>query len=100
MKNNEWGFQGDVVLIRVPAVRGEKQETRVVQEGEHTGHAHRLNEHADIYQDGDRRYVRARDGARLTHEEHDTTVITEGDYEVRIVRQKDPFTKLISRVVD
>ena len=93
--------QGDVILIRVDAVRGEKQKTKVVQEGEHTGHAHRLNEFGTVFFEGESKFVSVNGGkATISHEEHLPIEIEEGNYEVRIVRQKDPFTKLISKVVD
>jgi hypothetical protein len=96
--------QGDVVLIKVDSLPKEaklKKGARVVQEGEHTGHAHRLNENGSVWEMGDQKYVRIdNEYATLTHEEHNTEIIERGDYEVRIVRQKDPFSKIVSRVVD
>ena len=95
--------QGDVVLIKIEkAPLGNKKTNNVIQEGEHTGHAHRITQgRAYILQTQELMYVRAEaGGATITHEEHLPVTIEEGDYEVRIVRQKDPFTKLVSRVVD
>jgi hypothetical protein len=95
--------QGDVVLIRIDeAPTGKKTNTNVIQEGEHTGHAHRITQgNANIFTNDGIMYVKALGGgATITHEEHLPVTIEEGDYEVRIVRQKDPFTKLVSRVVD
>jgi hypothetical protein len=95
--------QGDVVLIKIEkAPKGKLKPSKVIQEGEHTGHAHRITDgDANIFTLGDKMYVKAqRGGATITHEEHLPVTIEEGDYEVRIVRQKDPFTKLVSRVVD
>lgn len=92
--------QGDVVLIKTEKILGEVLDTKVVQEGEHTGHAHRLNEFGSVYRSEANLYVKALKGARISHEEHLPIEIEEGEYEVRIVRQKDPFSKLISKVVD
>jgi len=94
--------QGDVILIKTSKVTGKRKKTNIVQEGEHTGHAHKfLSDNAEIYQDKDRMFVRINNkSADLIHEEHLPITIEEGEYEVRIVRQKDPFTKLISKVVD
>jgi hypothetical protein len=95
--------QGDVVLIKIDeAPQGIVKKTNVIQEGEHTGHAHRITRgNAAISIVSDKMYVKAGNGgATITHEEHLPVTIEEGDYEVRIVRQKDPFTKLVSRVVD
>jgi hypothetical protein len=99
--------QGDVVLIRRDgATRGgipKANRTNVVQDGEHTGHAHRFTTgEATIYEtNGLVTSLKVTSPkAFLTHEEHLPVEIEEGEYEVRIVRQKDPFTKMISRVVD
>lgn len=98
--------QGDVVLVKINQIPKEAKKdntksARVVQEGEHTGHAHRMTEAGQVYSVGEQKYVRVESGyALLSHEEHNTEVIEQGDYEVRIVRQKDPFSKLVSRVVD
>ena len=95
--------QGDVVLLKITkAPEGTKKKDNVIQEGEHTGHAHRITEGiGSIFMSGGQMYVRAgKEGATITHEEHLPVTIEEGDYEVRIVRQKDPFTKLVSRVID
>jgi glutamine cyclotransferase len=96
--------QGDVVLIKlstsVPSGT-DKKKTNVIQEGEHTGHAHRITQgDADICVSEGNMFVRARSASTITHEEHLPVTIEQGDYEVRIVRQKDPFTKLVSKVVD
>lgn len=95
--------QGDVCLIPCKEVSGEKLKTNVIQEGEHTGHAHRITSgKATIFGSGNvRSYLRvAKGGATITHEEHLPVKVPEGDYEVKIVRQKDPFTKLIAPVLD
>lgn len=95
--------QGDVVLIPVNSVKGKELKSKVVQEGEHTGHAHRLmNGTGTLFETEDgTKYLSVRGESEiLTHEEHAPHLIEEGDYEVRIVRQKDPFTKLIAPVVD
>jgi len=94
--------QGDVLIIKTNKITGKKQNTHIVQEGEHTGHTHKfLSNNIEIYQDNDKKYLRVLNGSSdLTHEEHLPITIEEGEYEVRIVRQKDPFTKLISKVID
>lgn len=93
--------QGDVILIKRDAVKGKKAKTLTIQEGEHTGHAHRITSgRGNIFQDGDMKFVKALGPVTITHEEHLPLTIEEGEYEVRIVRQKDPFSKIVSRVVD
>lgn len=98
--------QGDVILIPIKMIdetKNEKLKGTVVQEGEHTGHAHRfLDGNVELFGEGSkRRFLRVlKGGSTITHEEHLPQTIEQGDYEVRIVRQKDPFTKLVSKVVD
>ncbi len=95
--------QGDVVLIKTDKLNGKKLKGFVIQEGEHTGHAHRFTPNtAQLFGVGkERQSLRVlKGGTTITHEEHLPITIEEGDYEIRIVRQKDPFTKLISKVVD
>jgi len=95
--------QGDVVLIkRNRAVAGIMTKNNVVQEGEHTGHAHRITSgNATVFNlDGQLSIKVLSGGATITHEEHLPVTIEEGEYEVRIVRQKDPFTKLVNKVID
>lgn len=103
--NVKYWQQGDVLLIKIDKseVKGEKIKGVVVQEGEHTGHAHRFNGQENIvslFGTEEQKYLTLTDTATLYHEEHLPVTIEKGDYEVRIIRQKDPFTKLISRVVD
>lgn len=95
--------QGDVVLIKVDSIMAPEMKGSVIQEGEHTGHAHRFQPNtAQLFgSEGTRTHLRAlKGGTTITHEEHLPVKIDEGDYEIRIVRQKDPFTKLISSVID
>ena len=101
MKKISYYQQGDVILIKTDKVQGKKTSTKVIQEGEHTGHAHRITGgNGTLFQEGETKFLKVLGSATITHEEHLPTVVEEGDYEVRIVRQKDPFSKLVSRVVD
>lgn len=93
--------QGDVILIKNACIKGEVQKTLVVQEGEHSGHAHRFSRPTtQLYLDGTQKYVRLAESDVIEHEEHFPLEIERGDYEVRIVRQKDIFTKVIAPVID
>jgi hypothetical protein len=80
---------GDVLLTskQIPKSAKRKQ-TKIVAEGEVTGHAHRL-ENGTIYEDGEQLYVRARKGAALTHEEHLREEIAQDEYQVTIQREYD-----------
>lgn len=101
MKSIKYYQQGDVILIKRDGVEGDKIKSKVIQEGEHTGHAHRITSgNGTLFQQGETKFLRVVNSATVTHEEHLPVTIEEGDYEVRIVRQKDPFSKLVSKVVD
>lgn len=76
----------------------------VLQEGEHTGHAHRLHgdgftvfEHPTTKQKH-LRIVKA--PVALRHEEHNKIDVPPGDYEVRIVKEYDHFEEETRNVVD
>ena len=101
--------QGDVLIkqrSRIPT--GVKKLTPkargwVFAEGEHTGHAHCVAdvEALEMYEDSDGTiWVRVREEARLTHEEHNAQTIAPGVYEIGIVREIDPFSEEIREVMD
>lgn len=101
--------QGDVVMIKIEGKPNDAKaltngtEAVVVQEGEHTGHAHRFLTHGgnvQMFGSGDTKFLSVLGDSTITHEEHLPITIEQGDYEVRIVRQKDPFSKVVSRVID
>lgn len=103
MKSITYYQQGDVVLVKTNKIEGTKLKGSVIQEGEHTGHAHRFQPNtAQLFgSEGTRTHLKAlKGGTTITHEEHLPVTIPAGEYEIRIVRQKDPFTKLISKVID
>jgi len=82
--------QGDVLLKRVvviPAGAKLADGERVVERGELTGHAHRLEGMAAIYTRYGVMYVLAGAGARLVHEEHAAIDLPPGDYQV--IRQRE-----------
>jgi hypothetical protein len=104
---------GDVLLMRVQSPAEIKNPEKfiatgntVVQEGEKTGHAHRLggNAQTEIFanlDNPDERYVAVFDGeATLSHEEHKPVTIEEGLYKVVIEREFDPTTEVVRRVYD
>nr|MDO8118730.1 hypothetical protein [Candidatus Sigynarchaeota archaeon] len=96
--------QGDVLLIEVleipePSIR---LCTRIVLEGEATGHAHRITS-GSIYQASDDMYIDAQKGTTLVHDEHGPIELEPGFY--RVVRQieydpADPKTRMGSWVLD
>lgn len=97
---------GDVILVptnNLPDIAKPIKEMKdVVQWGEVTNHAHRL------YGDGftiletpeKKRYLKLIKTTALRHEEHAKIDLPSGDYEVRIVREKNHFDDLVAPVVD
>lgn len=61
----------------------------IVERGEATGHAHRLVLGDVMQQVRNQRELRlvSSGGAQLTHDEHDTIVLPEGEY--RVLRQRE-----------
>lgn len=92
--------QGDVLLI---ASNSERIDTMraiptadgadlIIQEGEITGHAHRMvSRHAAMYRsETDQRYLRVTAPTPLTHEEHRAIEIPPGVYRVTIHSEYQP----------
>lgn len=78
-------------------------KTKVVQEGEHTGHAHRLyDDEAIIYEEPKTKmkYLKIVKPTALKHEEHPEIMIPPGTYRVGIVREVDHFENEIRKVMD
>lgn len=100
--SREFFQQGDVILIPedLPKNRNEIKSP-VVQEGEHTGHAHRLTggeyeqfEHKNV------RYLRIVKPTTLKHEEHHPIEIPLGTYRIGIVKQFDYESHETRNVID
>jgi len=103
--------QGDVLIKGVTEIPKEltKIKGTALQYGEHTGHAHRLeNEDHELFANPDdidrngngRKFLRLLKPTNLSHEEHDTITLPPGDYEVTIVREYDHFDQIIRDVAD
>lgn len=103
--------QGDVVLVKIDSIPKDlvKVKTDFLQEGEVTGHYHRL--HGEGFQifapkgvpydnDTQRKHLRLVQPASLKHEEHNEIKLPPGDYEVRIVREYNHFNEEARRVAD
>lgn len=105
--------QGDILLERVSDdeidTELEDRGTRVVLEGEATGHAHRLtdgttlepaDQNGESVEELDLFVEVPEDGAELTHEEHHTIELEPGTYRVQRQRTWDPNTRGTRRVLD
>lgn len=97
--------QGDVLLIPCEIIGDPKSlKTGVIQEGEHTGHAHRFmpSDDAMLFEQPKtkKRHLRLLKPTTITHEEHKPIDLPPGDYEVRIVREYDHFKEESRAVLD
>ena len=93
--------QGDILLVKAEAHEGEKLESLVIQEGEVTGHAHRIADPdtaALFGVNGIAEFVVVSQPAEIVHEDHDTVNLEAGIY--RVIRQREYSPKANRRVLD
>lgn len=102
-ENLVWFQQGDVTIKPVSEIPdGAKPVgSRVLREGEATGHAHRVTT-ADVllFLHEGTLYMRAPSGTEVVHEEHNALSIPPGDYVVGAVREYDHFAEESRWVLD
>ncbi|MHA1732518.1 MAG: hypothetical protein ACTSU5_11275 [Promethearchaeota archaeon] len=86
--------QGDVLLRKVddiPKYLRHQPKTNVLVEGEVTGHAHRaLNCDLFGFTEFEISFLKAKEGAKLVHEEHGPIDLEPGCYEVVRQMEYDP----------
>lgn len=95
--------QGDVLLFVENEIPNTlvSMNTNVVQEGEHTGHAHRLDTGEVFIEPKTKvKYLKLVNPTMLRHEEHKAFNVPAGLYRVGIVREVDPFEDEIRAVKD
>lgn len=100
--------QGDVLLQEVRALpAGARKAQRsnrgwVLAEGESTGHAHvtRTAGCELLEAPGGQRFLSVKKNAAVVHEEHKSVTVPPGLWEVRRVREFDPFEERIREVAD
>jgi len=101
--------QGDVLIERVAAVpeavaKQKKSRRIVLAHGEATGHHHalELEDPADWWKRGEglteEKFVKVKQPARVTHQEHSTINLPAGTY--RITRQREYSPEAIRNVAD
>lgn len=110
--------QGDVVFHQepIPTTKLERVAHHVIQEGEHTGHAHRIR----IFRHGEQsasatacpqwemfvdkntntKYLKVARPIEVDHEEHKTVTIPPGEYRIGIVQEYDHFAEEARLVQD
>lgn len=96
--------QGDVIIepAEIPS-NANKSDTNVLQEGEATGHAHRLFDgDYQVYEEPKtkQKHLRLLTPTALRHEEHKEIILPPGDYRIGIVREYDHFSEEARRVTD
>lgn len=84
--------QGDVIVLPVEELSGQKLPHLTLAEGEVTGHKHCISEGlAELYEKDGTFYLRVlSDTATLTHEEHRAIQIPQGNWTIRIQREYEP----------
>jgi hypothetical protein len=98
-----WYQQGDVTIKPVASIPGGASpvNTRVLREGEATGHAHRATgAGVQLFIHGDTLYMRAPAGTDVVHEEHEVIKVPPGLYEIGAVREYDHFEEVTRTVFD
>lgn len=95
---------GDVLLKRIDKMpKGLKQlNTRILKEGEATGHMHELTSgQVSVYADSKgQKYVQVEQEATLIHPEHNALQIKEGVYMMIEERELNVFANEIKQVTD
>tara|TARA_Y100000590_G_C15655566_1_gene990465 strand:+ start:233 stop:538 length:306 start_codon:yes stop_codon:yes gene_type:complete len=75
--------------------------SKVIAQGEKTGHHHVLNGFCQIYQmNNEIKYFEAKGNLELTHPEHNTLEIPIGKYVIEHEREYNPFVNLEEEVYD
>ena len=94
--------QGDVLIEKVPQIKGKKLNHLTLAYGEVTNHHHTITKgDAELYEDNGTLYLRVlSDEASLTHQEHQTLTIPKGDFIVKRVREVDHFAEEVRQVRD
>lgn len=101
---------GDVILNKVAKLPSgvKPKKGHLLQEGEHTGHAHRLwptvgktaEESFRLHEKDGELFAEIIQITALRHEEHKEILLAPGNYKVGIIKEFDPFEKVIRNVVD
>ena len=97
---------GDVLLYEAPIPKGAKKVKKdprgvVLAEGEATGHAHVVTGGScALLEHEGRTFLSVKEPVTVRHQEHKPQVIQPGNYEVKQVREVDPFSEEVRKVRD
>lgn len=108
MKSEFTNQQGDVVIETWDSIPkdarqiGSKRGRIILADGEHTGHAHAIEdiEGVQMFEKDGMFYIRVIKEVELKHEEHKAQKIEPGIYRVRGVREYSHFDEEARRVAD
>jgi hypothetical protein len=104
MKNNTKIIRHGDVLLRAKDKIPEgakKLGTKIVAEGEATGHNHKFQGQVSIYEtEQGQKFVYAKEELQLVHQEHKMVQVPAGIYEVIQEQEFDPFQSEIQKVRD
>ena len=82
--------QGDLLIIKIPAIPAlaVQQQSKVLAEGEATGHFHKLDS-GEVYEENGTLYFKVEEDAvtALDHPEHKTITFDPGVY--KVIRQRE-----------
>ena len=84
---------GDLLIKETKSmpVDSKQLSTKVLAEGETTGHVHELTGQVLVYEKNGKKFFDAKEIVRLTHQEHKTIQIDPGTYQVIHEREYDAF---------
>lgn len=93
--------QGDLLIVKVVKIPegAEMQKSRILAEGEATGHMHELDK-GEVYENSGTLYFKVALGgiSTLLHPEHKTVTFEPGEY--KVIRQREYEPKGWRRVAD
>jgi hypothetical protein len=93
--------QGDLLIEQVSEIKGTPTKSKVLAEGETTGHKHQLKgNQVQVYEFQNEKYVQVLEPAELIHEEHQKLELEPGNYKVTNQREYSYLDNNIRRVAD
>ncbi len=98
-----WYQQGDVTIKPIDSIPAEAKATasRVLAEGEATGHKHVAEaEDVQLFVHDGILFMSAPHGTTVVHEEHRVLEIPPGEYQIGVVREYDHFAGETRQVID
>lgn len=83
-------------------LKKEKVNTNIIEEGEVSGHFHRINDNVEVFKsvEDDCMLLKVLKETPLTHDEHKTINVFSGNFKKRIVNEYDHLTEETRKVAD